>query len=141
MEPVKKSRKLNNVCYDIRGPVMEAAQKLEREGHSIVKLNTGNPAHFGFSPPENMKANILANMPRTEAYVDSQGIVSARQVVLEQLAYAEEGHERQEGDDERGPARPVRLRAAEAEQGEQEQGRKGQIGHHVRGLRGHCWPI
>jgi len=83
MEPVKKSRKLNNVCYDIRGPVMEAAQKLEREGHSIVKLNTGNPAHFGFSPPENMKANILANMPRTEAYVDSQGIVSARQVVLE----------------------------------------------------------
>jgi len=83
MEPFKKSRKLNNVCYDIRGPVMEAAKLLEKEGHRIVKLNTGNPAHFGFSPPENMKANIINNMPRTEAYVDSQGITPARQVVLD----------------------------------------------------------
>ncbi len=62
---------------------MEAAVRLEREGHEIVKLNTGNPAHFGFSPPENMKKNIIQNMSRTEAYVDSQGIPSARRVVLE----------------------------------------------------------
>ena len=80
---ISKSNKLDNVCYDIRGPVMVAAAELERRGHSIVRLNTGNPAHFGFSPPENMKENIIKNMQRTEAYVDSQGIPSARQVVLE----------------------------------------------------------
>ncbi|MBI9103372.1 MAG: pyridoxal phosphate-dependent aminotransferase [Spirochaetales bacterium] len=83
MKEFKKSYKLDNVCYDIRGPVMEAAERLEKEGHSIIKLNTGNPAHFGFSPPENMKQNIINNMERTEAYVASQGIASAREVILE----------------------------------------------------------
>ncbi|MDR1894149.1 MAG: pyridoxal phosphate-dependent aminotransferase [Spirochaetales bacterium] len=83
MKEIKKSQKLNHVCYDIRGPVMEAAARLESQGHRIVPLNTGNPGRFGFSPPENMRLNIIQNLSRAEPYVDSQGMPSARQVILE----------------------------------------------------------
>lgn len=83
MAMIKKSQKLSNVCYDIRGPVMVAAEKLEREGHQIIKLNTGNPAPFGFQSPAGMKENIITNIDRAQGYVDSKGIASARQVVLE----------------------------------------------------------
>ena len=83
MREIRKSRKLDNVCYDIRGPVMVAATRLENEGHRVVKLNTGNPAHFGFSPPINMRENIIHNMSRTEAYINSQGLPSAREVIME----------------------------------------------------------
>ena len=52
MQPIQKSQKLANVCYDIRGPVLEHAKRMEEEGHRIIKLNIGNPAPFGFFAPD-----------------------------------------------------------------------------------------
>ncbi|MFK0573174.1 MAG: aminotransferase, partial [Endozoicomonas sp.] len=52
MKDIEKSTKLDNVCYDIRGPVLREAKRLEEEGHRVLKLNTGNPAAFGFDAPD-----------------------------------------------------------------------------------------
>jgi alanine-synthesizing transaminase len=78
-----QSRKLADVCYDIRGPVLAEAQKLEREGHRILKLNIGNPAPFGFEAPEGILADVVAALPTAQGYCDSQGIVSARRAVVQ----------------------------------------------------------
>jgi alanine-synthesizing transaminase len=62
MPPVNQSSKLANVCYEIRGPVLEEAQRLEAAGHRILKLNTGNPAPFGFECPPEILEDIVRSL-------------------------------------------------------------------------------
>src|SRR3954451_1823957 len=80
---VLQSTKLADVCYDIRGPVLAEAQRLEREGHRILKLNIGNPAPFGFEAPEGILADVIAALPPAQGYSDSRGLVSARRAVVQ----------------------------------------------------------
>jgi alanine-synthesizing transaminase len=79
---IRKSAKLADVCYDIRGPVLERAKKLEDEGHKIVKLNIGNLAAFGFDAPEEIQLDMIRNLPNASGYSDSKGIFSARKAVM-----------------------------------------------------------
>ena len=81
--PVLQSAKLADVCYDIRGPVLAEAQRLEREGHSILKLNIGNPAPFGFTAPEGIVADVIAALPTAQGYSDSRGLLTARRAVVQ----------------------------------------------------------
>ena len=81
--PIKKSDKLSDVLYDIRGPVMHEAQRLEHEGHRILKLNIGNPAPFGFEAPEEVLVDMMRNLPTAQGYSDSLGIYSARKAVMQ----------------------------------------------------------
>ena len=87
-EPLKKHRhfdqadKLKNVSYDIRGPVTATAEKMERDGHTILKLNTGNPAVFGFEAPDVIMRDMIANLPASQGYTTSKGITSARRAVV-----------------------------------------------------------
>src|SRR3954466_9858134 len=78
---VAQSHKLADVCYDIRGPVLQEAQRLEEEGHRILKLNIGNPAPFGFEAPEAIVADVVHHLPEAQGYSDSQGIYPARTAV------------------------------------------------------------
>ena len=80
---VLQSTKLADVCYDIRGPVLAEAQRLEREGQRILKLNIGNPAPFGFEAPEGILADVIAALPTAQGYSDSRGLVSARRAVVQ----------------------------------------------------------
>jgi alanine-synthesizing transaminase len=80
---VSQSDKLANVCYDIRGPVLEHAKRLEDEGHRILKLNIGNPAPFGFDAPEEILRDVIANLPTAQGYSDSKGVFSARKAVMQ----------------------------------------------------------
>ncbi|HJU97657.1 MAG TPA: pyridoxal phosphate-dependent aminotransferase [Jiangellaceae bacterium] len=80
---LSQSRKLANVCYDIRGPVLEHAQRLEEEGHRILKLNIGNPAPFGFDAPEDILQDVIHNLPAAQGYCDSKGLLSARRAVVQ----------------------------------------------------------
>ena len=82
MKPVRKSAKLANVCYDIRGPVLQKARQMEEEGHKIIKLNIGNLAAFGFDSPEEIKQDIIRNLPSAAGYTDSKGIFSARKAIM-----------------------------------------------------------
>ncbi len=82
MQPVNKSAKLNNVCYDIRGPVLARARQMEEEGHQIIKLNIGNLAAFGFDSPEEIRKDMIRNLPHAAGYVDSTGIFSASKAVM-----------------------------------------------------------
>jgi alanine-synthesizing transaminase len=82
MQPVSKSAKLANVCYDIRGPVLARARQMEEEGHKIIKLNIGNLAAFGFDSPEEIQQDMIRNLPNAAGYVDSKGIFSARKAVM-----------------------------------------------------------
>nr|QLG20354.1 alanine transaminase [uncultured bacterium]QLG20478.1 alanine transaminase [uncultured bacterium] len=82
MQPVIKSAKLNNVCYDIRGPVLARAKQMEEEGHKIIKLNIGNLAPFGFDAPEEIQQDMILNLPNAAGYTDSKGIFSARKAVM-----------------------------------------------------------
>lgn len=79
----KKSVKLNNVCYDIRGPVLETARQMEEEGHKIIKLNIGNLAAFGFDAPEEIQRDMIRNLPNSAGYSDSKGIFAARKAVMQ----------------------------------------------------------
>ncbi|WP_448248742.1 pyridoxal phosphate-dependent aminotransferase [Thalassotalea agariperforans] len=83
MPKVKKSSKLNNVCYEIRGQIAAEARKLEDEGHKILKLNIGNPAPFGFEAPDDILKDVIHNLPRSQGYSDSKGIYSARVAVTQ----------------------------------------------------------
>jgi alanine-synthesizing transaminase len=83
MQQVNQSAKLANVCYDIRGPVMAAAKKMEAEGHRILKLNIGNPAPFGFEAPEEILQDVILNLPAAHGYGDSKGLLSARRAVVQ----------------------------------------------------------
>jgi len=82
VKEIKKSSKLNNVCYDIRGPVLELAQKMEEEGQKIIKLNIGNVGVFGFDPPEEIQLDMIRNLANAAAYSDSKGIFAARKAVM-----------------------------------------------------------
>ena len=82
MKSINKSQKLEHVCYDIRGPVLEEAKRLEDEGYRIAKLNIGNPAPFGFATPDEMVHDIVINITRAEGYTDSKGIFSARKAIV-----------------------------------------------------------
>ena len=82
MKPIKKSAKLENVCYDIRGPVLQKAKQMEDEGHKIIKLNIGNLAAFGFDSPEEIQQDIIRNLPNAAGYTDSKGIFSARKAIM-----------------------------------------------------------
>lgn len=83
MPTIHKSVKLNNVCYDIRGPVLVEANRLEEEGHRVIKLNIGNPAPFGFDAPDEIIQDVILNLPNAQGYSDSKGLFSARKAVMQ----------------------------------------------------------
>ncbi|WP_345521477.1 pyridoxal phosphate-dependent aminotransferase [Nocardioides conyzicola] len=83
MRKIRQSRKLQNVRYDVRGPILLEAQRLEAEGHHILKLNIGNTAPFGFDAPEAIVADIVHHLPDAQGYSDSQGIYPARTAVAQ----------------------------------------------------------
>lgn len=80
---IRKSKKLDDVCYDIRGPVLKEANRLEEEGHKVIKLNIGNPAPWGFEAPEEILRDVIHNIPASQGYSDSKGIYSARKAVMQ----------------------------------------------------------
>jgi len=82
MQPVLKSAKLLNVCYDIRGPVLARAKQMEDEGQRITKLNIGNPAPFGFLAPEELVQDVIRNLPDASGYCDSKGLFAARKAIM-----------------------------------------------------------
>jgi alanine-synthesizing transaminase len=79
----RQSNKLSEVCYEIRGPVVEHANALEKAGHSVLRLNTGNPALFGFEAPEEILQDMIRMLPQAHGYTDSRGILSARRAVAQ----------------------------------------------------------
>ncbi|NMM39413.1 pyridoxal phosphate-dependent aminotransferase [Pseudoalteromonas arctica] len=83
MSEIKKSHKLQGVCYDIRGPVLIQARKMEDEGQKVLKLNIGNPAAFGFDMPEDMHRDIIRNLYSAQGYCDSKGLYSARVAIYQ----------------------------------------------------------
>jgi alanine-synthesizing transaminase len=83
VRPIRQSRKLRGVRYDVRGPILVEAHRLEAEGHKILKLNIGNTAPFGFEAPESIVADIVHNLPESQGYADSKGIYSARTAVAQ----------------------------------------------------------
>ncbi|MCF2946964.1 pyridoxal phosphate-dependent aminotransferase [Paraglaciecola aquimarina] len=83
MKLINKSNKLENVCYEIRGPILTEAKKMEDEGHRILKLNIGNPAPFGFEAPDDILKDVIHNLPNSQGYSDSNGIYSARVAVMQ----------------------------------------------------------
>jgi alanine-synthesizing transaminase len=83
MKDLKKSAKLDNVLYDIRGPVLDAANQMEEEGIKILKLNTGNPAPFGIFAPDEIIHDMKHNLQDTQGYTDSKGLFSARKAVMQ----------------------------------------------------------
>jgi alanine-synthesizing transaminase len=82
LKTIQKSAKLANVLYDIRGPIMDAARRMEEEGHKIIKLNIGNLAPFGFDAPEEIQQDMIRNLPSSAGYSDSKGIFAARKAVM-----------------------------------------------------------
>lgn len=80
---IMKSSKLDDVCYDIRGPVLHQAHRLEEEGHKVLKLNIGNPAPFGFEAPDEILRDVIHNIPQSQGYCDSKGIYPARKAVMQ----------------------------------------------------------
>ncbi len=82
MKQFRKSAKLANVLYDIRGPIMDAAKQMEEEGQKIIKLNIGNLAVFGFDAPEEVQQDMIRNLPASAGYSDSKGIFAARKAVM-----------------------------------------------------------
>ncbi|MGI4855470.1 MAG: pyridoxal phosphate-dependent aminotransferase [Janthinobacterium lividum] len=82
MKSILKSHKLSNVCYDIRGPVLDEARRLEEEGQRIIKLNIGNLAPFGFEAPDEIIQDMIRNLPASSGYSDSKGVFAARKAVM-----------------------------------------------------------
>ncbi len=89
MRPIQKSQKLADVCYDIRGPVMEKAKQMEDEGHKIIKLNIGNLAVFNFDPPDEIVQDMIRNMQNAAGYTDSKGMFAPRKAIMH---YTQEKH-------------------------------------------------
>ncbi len=89
MQPILKSAKLANVCYDIRGPVMARARQMEEEGQRIIKLNIGNPATFGFDSPEEIVQDVIHNLPLAAGYSESKGLFAPRKAIMH---YTQEKH-------------------------------------------------
>ncbi len=84
MPVIRKSNKLINVCYDIRGPVLQEAKRLEEEGNRILKLNIGNPAPWGFEAPEEIVQDVIRNLPASQGYCDSKGLFAARKAIMQE---------------------------------------------------------
>jgi len=91
LKPIAKSSKLANVCYDIRGPVLDKARQMEDEGQKIIKLNIGNIAAFGLEPPDEIVQDMIRNLPHTAGYTDSKGLFAPRRAVVH---YTQEKHVR-----------------------------------------------
>ncbi len=89
MKPITKSAKLANVCYDIRGPVLDKAREMEEEGQKIIKLNIGNIAAFGLEPPDEIVQDMIRNLPHSAGYTDSKGLFAPRKAVVH---YTQEKH-------------------------------------------------
>ncbi len=89
MKPITKSAKLANVCYDIRGPVLDKAREMEEEGQHIIKLNIGNIAAFGLEPPDEIVQDMIRNLPHSAGYTDSKGLFAPRKAVVH---YTQEKH-------------------------------------------------
>lgn len=83
MRTFEKSSKLDNVLYDVRGPVVDEAGRMEEEGKEILKLNIGNPYPFGFSAPQEVILDMLSNIRTSQGYSDSRGIFSARKAIMQ----------------------------------------------------------
>ncbi|MDX1341063.1 MAG: pyridoxal phosphate-dependent aminotransferase [Reinekea sp.] len=83
MKDILKSDKLANIFYEIRGPVLDEAARMEDEGHRILKLNIGNPKPFGFDAPDEIITDVIKNLPHSEGYSESKGIYSARKAVMQ----------------------------------------------------------
>lgn len=83
MQLIKKSKRLDNVCYEIRGPVPERARQLEEDGHNIIKLNIGNLAAFNFDPPNEIVRDMMLNIPHSAGYTDSKGMFAPRKAVMQ----------------------------------------------------------
>lgn len=84
MQNIEKSKKLEGVCYDIRGPVLEHANRLEEEGHRVLKLNIGNPAPFGFDAPDEIIADVIHNLRAAQGYTASKGLFPARKAIMQE---------------------------------------------------------
>jgi alanine-synthesizing transaminase len=82
LKKLKKSTKLANVLYDVRGPIVDAARQMEEEGQKIIRLNIGNMAPFGFDAPEEIQQDMIRNLPHSAGYSDSKGIFAARKAVM-----------------------------------------------------------
>ncbi|KZN13229.1 pyridoxal phosphate-dependent aminotransferase [Marinomonas sp. TW1] len=80
---IRKSNKLANICYEIRGPVLKEAMRMEEEGQRILKLNIGNPAPFGFEAPDEILVDVIRNLPTSQGYCESKGLFSARKAVMQ----------------------------------------------------------
>ena len=83
MRTFEKSTKLNNVSYDVRGPVVDEANRMIENGAHILKLNIGNPAPFGFNAPEEIILDMIYNLRDAQGYSDSKGIFSARKAIMQ----------------------------------------------------------
>ena len=82
LTPVLKSKKLDNVCYDIRGPILAQAKQMEEEGHRIIKLNIGNPAEFGFEAPDEITQDVIRNINKSSGYTESYGLFEPRKAIM-----------------------------------------------------------
>ncbi len=83
IKTVNKSHKLDNVCYEIRGPALAEAKRMEEEGQKILKLNIGNPAPFGFDAPDEVLVDVIRNLPQSQGYSESKGLYSARKSIMQ----------------------------------------------------------
>ena len=83
MREILKSKKLDNVCYEIRGPLLREAKRLEEEGYTIIKLNSGNPPAFGINAPDEIIHDAILNIRSAQAYGDSKGLFAARKAIMQ----------------------------------------------------------
>jgi alanine-synthesizing transaminase len=84
MRVVLRSKKMNGICYEIRGPMLKEARRLEEEGYTILKLNSGNPPQFGIMAPDEILHDIILNIKSAQAYGDSKGLFPARKAIMQQ---------------------------------------------------------
>jgi alanine-synthesizing transaminase len=84
MAEIRKSDKMNNICYEIRGPLLKEAKRLEEEGYTIIKLNSGNPPAFGINAPDEIIHDVTLNIRMAQAYGDSKGLFAARKAIMQQ---------------------------------------------------------
>ncbi len=84
MRKIMKSNKMENICYEIRGPLLKEAKRLEDEGYTIIKLNSGNPPAFGLYAPDEIMHDVVLNIRSAQAYGDSKGLLSARKAIMQQ---------------------------------------------------------
>ena len=84
MPEILKSKKLENVCYEIRGPLLKEAKRLEEEGYTVIKMNSGNPPAFGINAPDEIIHDAILNIRSAQAYGDSKGLFGARKAIMQQ---------------------------------------------------------